>query len=187
MPSPMEKNDFPVSNIRHFLEPGPIVLVSSQWQQQTNIMTMGWHMVMSFSPSLIACVIAAGNHSHALVRNSGECVINIPSAALVDTVVGIGNCSGSEVDKFQAFGLTASEASKVGAPLINECYASFECRLHDGAMIEGYNMFIFEVVKAHATPSADKEESLHYRGMGEFMLPGRSIDRATLFKSSMLT
>ncbi|BBI54249.1 hypothetical protein HORIV_66700 [Vreelandella olivaria] len=124
MTHPMTKEDFPVSNIRHFLEPGPIVLVSSQWQAQTNIMTMGWHTVMAFSPSLIGCIIAAGNHSHDLVRNSGECVINIPSTSLVDQVVGIGNCSGSEVDKFKAFELTPGKSEQVGAPLIEECYAS---------------------------------------------------------------
>ncbi|MCZ0927307.1 flavin reductase family protein [Halomonas janggokensis] len=182
----MMKEDFPVSNIRHFLEPGPIVLVSSQWQAQPNIMTLGWHMVMAFSPSLIGCVIAAGNHSHALVHHSGECVINIPSASLVDTVVSIGNCSGSEVDKFKTFDLTPGKAEKVGAPLIEECYASFECQLHDDAMVERYNLFIFEVVKAHVAPSADDEESLHYRGMGEFMLSGNTIDRTALFKPSML-
>ena len=186
MPHPIAKKDFPVSNVRHFLEPGPIVLVSSQWQQQTNIMTMGWHMVMAFSPSLLGCVIDAGNHSHALVCNSGECVINIPSSSLVDKVVGIGNCSGSELDKFKAFELTPGKSEKVKAPRIEECYASFECRLHDDAMIERYNLFVFEVVKAHAAPSADEEESLHYRGMGEFMLSGRSIDRTELFKPSML-
>jgi flavin reductase (DIM6/NTAB) family NADH-FMN oxidoreductase RutF len=46
------KKDFPVWNIRRFLEPGPIVLVSSAHKNETNIMTMGWHMVMEFSPSL---------------------------------------------------------------------------------------------------------------------------------------
>jgi flavin reductase (DIM6/NTAB) family NADH-FMN oxidoreductase RutF len=48
------KTDFPVSNARHFLEPGPIVLVSSAHKGETNIMTMGWHMIMEFEPSLIA-------------------------------------------------------------------------------------------------------------------------------------
>ncbi|MEA2117816.1 flavin reductase family protein [Halovibrio sp. HP20-50] len=186
MPQAPAKHDFPVSNVRHFLEPGPVVLVSSQWQQKTNIMTLGWQTVMAFSPSLIGCVIAAGNHSHELVRHSGECVINIPAASLVDTVVGIGNCSGSEVDKFKSFELTPAKSEKVSAPRIEECYASFECQLHDDAMIERYNLFIFEVVKAHVAPSADDEESLHYRGMGEFMLSGQSIDRTSLFKPSML-
>src|SRR5947208_2681478 len=49
------KKDFPVSNIRMFLEPGPIVLVSSAWKGETNIMTIGWHMVMGEEPSLIGC------------------------------------------------------------------------------------------------------------------------------------
>jgi flavin reductase (DIM6/NTAB) family NADH-FMN oxidoreductase RutF len=64
------KRDFPVSEIRRYLEPGPIVLVSSRWRNETNIMTMGWHTVMEFTPSLIGCVIAQGNHSFELIRKS---------------------------------------------------------------------------------------------------------------------
>ncbi len=63
-----KKEDFPVHNVRRFLEPGPIVLVSSAYKDQTNIMTMGWHMVMEFSPALVGCLIAGGNHSHDLIR-----------------------------------------------------------------------------------------------------------------------
>ena len=47
------KKDFPVDNVRRFLEPGPIVLVSSAHAGDSNIMTMGWHMVMEFQPALI--------------------------------------------------------------------------------------------------------------------------------------
>src|ERR1700730_8827099 len=101
------KIDFPVSNIRHYLEPGPIVLVSSAWRDETNIMTMGWHTVMEFTPSLVGCVIANGNYSFELIRRSKECVINIPTSALIDEVVGIGNSSGRVIDKFQMFELTA--------------------------------------------------------------------------------
>src|ERR1700741_4903490 len=109
---PYDKRDFPVDNIRRFLEPGPIVLVSSAWKGERNIMTMGWHMVMEFSPSLVACMITAGNHSFELIRRAKECVINVPGVALADAVVGIGNCSGREVDKFARFGLTAAPAGK---------------------------------------------------------------------------
>lgn len=186
MPRSSPKKDFPVANVRHFLEPGPIVLVSSKEQGQTNIMTMGWHMVMEFTPSLVGCIIANSNHSFELIRKSGECVINLPDAAMVDTVVGIGNCTGAEVDKFKQFKLTAGKASKVDAPLIRECHANFECRLYDDSMVERYNLFIFEVVKAHVSAASDKAESLHYQGMGQFMLSGKEIDRAALFKPSML-
>jgi flavin reductase (DIM6/NTAB) family NADH-FMN oxidoreductase RutF len=48
----VRKHNLPVNEIRRFLEPGPIVLVSSAYRNETNIMTMGWHMVMGFEPSL---------------------------------------------------------------------------------------------------------------------------------------
>ena len=85
------KRDFPVSDVRRYLEPGPVVLVSSRHGQQTDIMTMGWHTVLEFTPSLVGCLISSGNHSHELVRRSKECVINIPTVDLAATVVGIGN------------------------------------------------------------------------------------------------
>ena len=102
-----EKKDFPVSDIRRFLEPGPIVLVSSAWKGKTNIMTMGWHMVMEFVPSRVGCYIWSENHSFDMIRKSKQCVINIPTVDLAPKVVGIGNSSGRDIDKFAEFGLTA--------------------------------------------------------------------------------
>src|SRR4051812_22208850 len=64
------KKDFPVGEIRRYLEPGPIVLVSSRWRDKTNIMTMGWHTVMEFTPALVGCIIAGSNHSFGLIRRS---------------------------------------------------------------------------------------------------------------------
>jgi flavin reductase (DIM6/NTAB) family NADH-FMN oxidoreductase RutF len=180
------KKAFPVGQVRRFLEPGPIVLVSSQWRDQTNIMTMGWHTVMEFTPSLVGCVISAGNHSFNLIRSSEECVINLPTTALTDTVVAIGNTSGAEIEKFQAFGLTAEEAHVVAAPLIRECHANFECRLHDDALVDKYNFFILEVVRAHVAPSPKYPETLHYTGDGIFMVAGEIIDRRAQFGPGML-
>lgn len=177
-----EKNDLPVGRVRRYLEPGPIVLVSSAWEGKTNIMTLGWQTVMEFTPSLVGCMISCGNHSFQMIRNSRECVINLPTTKLTDTVVGIGNTSGAEIDKFTEFGLTAEDAHEVGAPLIRECHASFECRLHDDALVEKYNFFIFEVVKAHVAASPKHPETLHYTGDGVFMVSGKIISRRSLFR-----
>jgi flavin reductase (DIM6/NTAB) family NADH-FMN oxidoreductase RutF len=181
-----EKADLPVSQVRRYLEPGPIVLVSSAWRGQTNIMTMGWYTVMEFTPSLVGCMIAGGNHSFRMIRNSRECVINLPTTALTDTVIGIGNSSGAEIDKFAHFGLMTDEPHMVEAPLIRECHASFECRLHDDALVDKYNFFIFEVVKAHVSSSPEHPETLHYTGDGVFMVSGRIIDRRSQFRPEML-
>ena len=181
-----EKSDFPVSRVWRYLEPGPIVLVSSRWAGEANIMTLGWHTVLEFTPSLVGCMIAGGNHSFRMIRDSRECVLNLPTTALTDTVVGIGNTSGAAIDKFVAFGLTADEAHKVGAPLIRECHASFECRLHDDALVDRYNFFIFEVVKAHVVASPRHPETLHYTGDGVFMVSGKIISRRSQFRPGML-
>lgn len=178
---PVAKHAFPVEQVRRYLEPGPVVLVSSSADGNTNIMTMGWHCILEFSPSLIGCVIASGNHSYEMIRKSGECVLNLPTSDLVDTVARIGNASGRDIDKFAAFGLTAQKASKVGAPLIAECHANFECRLHDAALVDKYNYFIFEVVAAHVAPRPAHPETLHYTGDGTFMVAGKTISRRRLF------
>ncbi len=180
------KADFPVSQVRRYLEPGPIVLVSSKWQGKTNIMTLGWHTILEFSPSLVGLMISSGNHSFRMIRDSRECVINLPTTALTDTVVGIGNTSGAEIDKFAEFGLTAEDAHEVEAPLISQCHANFECRLHDDALVDRYNFFIFEVVKAHVAASPKHPETLHYTGEGVFMVSGKTISRRSLFRPEML-
>ncbi len=175
------KRDFPVSYIRQLLEPGPVVLVSSAWNGKNNIMTMGWHTVMEFSPSLIGCVIADNNFSFEMIRKSRECVINVPTVDLVDKVVEIGNCSGDEVDKFKQFRLTPVAGVKVAAPMIRECHANLECRIADARLVKAYNFFIFEVLKAHVATTPKYPRTLHYRGKGIFIMSGHAVDKSRKF------
>lgn len=180
------KRDFPLSRIRHYLEPGPVVLVSSAWRGHANVMTMNWHTMMEFTPALIGCVIAETNYSFELIRRSGQCVINLPTVEMLDAVTGIGNCSGSGVDKFTRFGLTPHPASHVEAPLIDECHANFECRLHDRRLVKDYNFFIFECIKAHARPRPRFPRTLHYTGDGVFMAAGKTMSRRAMFRPDRL-
>jgi flavin reductase (DIM6/NTAB) family NADH-FMN oxidoreductase RutF len=181
-----KKKNFPLSEIRRYLEPGPIVLVSSAWKDRFNIMTMGWHMMMGMEPALVGCYIWDENHSFEMIRRSRQCVINIPTTDLTNEAIGIGNCSGAEVDKFEQFGLTPVRGAKVDAPLIKECYANFECRLADGSQIAKHGLFIWEVVKAHVATSPKYPETLHYRGDGVFMISGPSLSLRRKFKPENL-
>ena len=178
------KRDFPVRKTRRFLEPGPIVLVSCRWKGATNIMTMGWHMMLDYA--LFGCYIWEENHSFEMIRRSRECVINVPTFDLLDKVIGIGNSTGADTDKFARFGLTRVEAARVDAPLVGECYANFECRLADASQIRRYSLFIWDVVKAHVATSPRYPKTVHYRGDGVFMVAGRSISRRSQFKPQNL-
>jgi flavin reductase (DIM6/NTAB) family NADH-FMN oxidoreductase RutF len=88
------KVDLPVHHARAYLEPGPVLLVTSCHEGERNVMTMGWHMVLEFTPSLVGCLISSGNRSFELVRRSGGCVLNLPTIDMIDTVVAIGNRTG---------------------------------------------------------------------------------------------
>jgi flavin reductase (DIM6/NTAB) family NADH-FMN oxidoreductase RutF len=183
----VRKRNLPVNEIRRFLEPGPIVLVSSAFKGESNIMTMGWHMVMGFEPSLIGCYIWDQNHSFEMIRKSRQCVINIPTTDLATKVVEIGNTSGRDVDKFQRFDLTAGHGEKIQAPLIEECFANFECRVIDTKQVTKYSLFILEVVKAHVALRPRYPETIHYRGDGVFMISGENTARfRKLFKKQNL-
>lgn len=147
---------------------------------------MGWHTVMEFSPSLIGCIISDKNHSYEMIRKSKCCVINIPTVAMLDTIIGIGNTSGEHLNKFKKFKLTAEAAQEVKAPLIKECYANLECKIHDTKLLRNYNFFIFEIVKAHVATSPAFPKTVHYHGKGIFMISGKKVDHSKKFKPQNL-
>jgi flavin reductase (DIM6/NTAB) family NADH-FMN oxidoreductase RutF len=180
------KRSVPAAQIRRFLEPGPIVLVTTAWKDKTNIMTMGWHMMMEEDPTLVGTYIWTEDYSRRMALKSRECVINIPTIELLDTAVRIGNSTGAEIDKFAEFRLTAVPATKVSAPLIAECYASFECRLRDARLVRKYSLFVWEVVKGHVAATPKYPITFHYRGEGMFMISGRNVSRRRLFKPEKL-
>jgi flavin reductase (DIM6/NTAB) family NADH-FMN oxidoreductase RutF len=82
--------------------------------------------------------MTTGWRSFEAIRKSRECVIKVPTAELMDQVVAIGNSHAEDGDKFAATGLSAGKSKRVKAPLIDECYANFECRLFDDRMVKKY-------------------------------------------------
>lgn len=171
----MKKKTYPLGSVYRLLEPGPVVLVTSSSGGRANIMTLSWHTMIEFEPPLVGCVISNRNYTFDILKQTGECVINIPTVALAEKVVGCGNSSVREVDKFEKFGFTAVAASCIKAPLIDECYASLECKLVDGAMVDKYNLFILEVVKAWIDPAQKHPQTIHHQGEGKFMVAGETI------------
>ncbi|MBN8902091.1 MAG: SDR family NAD(P)-dependent oxidoreductase, partial [Rhodospirillales bacterium] len=96
------------------IEPGPVVLVTTHDGHVPNVMTISWMMVLDFSPRF-AMTTGAWNHSYAALTQTKACVIAVPTIDLLDTVVGVGTCSGADTDKFRKFGLTPVKARHVQA------------------------------------------------------------------------
>jgi flavin reductase (DIM6/NTAB) family NADH-FMN oxidoreductase RutF len=158
------------------MEPSPIVLVTTFHRGKQNIMTMGFHMMVQHTPPLIGAVIGPWDHSYKALKATRECVIAIPAADLAEKVVGIGNCSGEDIDKFKKFGLAPAVAQDVEAPLIEQCIANIECKVVDTRLVNQYNLFILKAVKAWVNTGRKEQRTLHHQGNGTFKIDGKTID-----------
>jgi flavin reductase (DIM6/NTAB) family NADH-FMN oxidoreductase RutF len=136
---------------------------------------MSWHMMVEFTPPLIACIVSDANFSHKALRATKECVIAIPAANLARKVVRIGNCSGRDTEKFSEIGLTPMPATSVSAPLVGECFANFECRVVNTKLASTHCLFILEVVKAWIDPKQKNPKTIHHHGFGRFVVDGETI------------
>jgi flavin reductase (DIM6/NTAB) family NADH-FMN oxidoreductase RutF len=171
----MRKTLLPLGRVYRLLEPGPVVLLTTAGKARPNVMAMSWHTMLEFEPPLVGCVVSNRNYSFRALKLTKECVINIPTAELAPAVVGCGNTSGRQLDKFEEFGLTAAKASRVGAPLIAECFASLECRVVDTRLVARYNFFVLEVVRAWRDRAVTNPRTIHHEGLGRFMVAGRRM------------
>ena len=167
--------DLSLSKVYQLLEPGPVVLLTTARKGRANVMTMSWHMMVEFEPPLVACVVSNANHSFAALRTTKECVIAVPALALAPKVVEVGNCSGRDVEKFARFGLTAAPAERVAPPLVAECFANLECKVSDTRLVNKYNLFVLEVLKAWIDPAQKNPKTIHHHGYGRFAVDGAMV------------
>jgi flavin reductase (DIM6/NTAB) family NADH-FMN oxidoreductase RutF len=167
--------DLPLAKVYQLLEPGPVVLLTTSAKGRANVMTMSWHMMVEFEPPRIACVVSNGDYSFAALKATKQCVIAIPALKLAQKVADVGNCSGRDVEKFEKIGLTPRKASRVAAPLVGECFANLECRVVDTRLVNKYNLFVLEVLKAWVDPKQKNPKTIHHRGYGRFVVDGSAI------------
>jgi flavin reductase (DIM6/NTAB) family NADH-FMN oxidoreductase RutF len=164
------------------IESGPLVLVTTNDGQKDNIMTISWTMVLDFTP-VFALTTGEWNHSFLALRKNKECVIAIPTVDMLDTVVGIGTCSGTDTDKFAKFKLTPVQGKIVRPPLIKECLANIECKVID--IVKKHNIIVLEAVAAYVDAARKEKRTLHAVGDGTFIVDGRKIDRRKMMASKI--
>ena len=164
------------------MESGPVVLVTTHDGQKDNVMTISWTMVLDFTP-LFAITTGVWNHSFMALRKNKECVIAIPTVDMLDTVVGIGTCSGADTDKFAKFKLTPVQGKVVRPPLIKECLANIECKVID--IVKKHNIVVLEAVAAYIDTARKEKRMVHAVGDGTFIVDGHKIDRRKMMASKL--
>lgn len=164
------------------IEPGPVVLITTFDGGKNNIMTISWTMVVDFAPKF-AITTGSWNYSYVALSKQRECVIAVPTADLIDKVVGVGTCSGADTDKFEKFKFTSVKAKHVRAPLIKECVANIECRVVD--IISKHDIVILEGVAAYFDTSKKEKRTIHAIGDGTFVADGRKFNRKKMMRAKL--
>jgi flavin reductase (DIM6/NTAB) family NADH-FMN oxidoreductase RutF len=173
-----------ISKAFTLMESGPVVLITTNDGNKKNIMTISWTMVMDFTP-IFAMTTGPWNYSFAALQKTKECVISIPTVDMLDTIVGVGTCSGADTDKFEKFMLTPVKGKHVGAPLIKECLANIECKIVD--IVKKHNIVVMEGVAAYFDSSRKEKRTVHAVGDGTFIVDGRKLSRKKMMRAKLPT
>ncbi len=170
-----------------FLYPVPAVMVScADRKGNANIIAIAWVGVMSSDPPMVGIGVRSNRHSHPLITDSGEFVVNIPSAEQASALDYTGVVSGRDCDKFADTGLTAAKASVLEyAPMIEECPISLECKVTDRLPLGSHDYFVGEVVRVHVDEAWTSEsgtfsvvpEQLMAYAQGRYYRLGEEIGR----------
>lgn len=140
-----------VSQANRILHPMHTVLVSCMGKAgKPNITTVAWAMPTSINPPMVAISISPNRHSHTLIQESLEFIINVPTLELLQATYACGSLTGRSFDKFKKAGLTPMPAKKVKAPAIRECIAHIECAVKDQFTTGDHTVFVGRILEAYA-------------------------------------
>ena len=165
------------------LYPVPAVLVTCGTGDQANIITLAWVGTICSDPPMVGISIRPSRHSHDLISQAGEFVVNIPTADLVAQVDYCGQVSGRDVDKWAACGFTPEPGSAVATPLIAQCPVNLECELARIIPLGAHDLFVGEIVAVQLDEAILDDRGRidytkarpfaylggQYRGIGEFL------------------
>jgi flavin reductase (DIM6/NTAB) family NADH-FMN oxidoreductase RutF len=135
--------------------PEQVVLATSvDPKGKANAMPLGWSMITSGKPTMLAISVGHKRHTHKLIEECGEFVLAFPAAGQEGPLLYCGTHSGRDVDKFKESGFKALPAKKVKPPLIAGCVSNFECKVVGKLSTGDHTIFVGEVVAAHIEDEA---------------------------------
>ena len=156
----MAKTQFKPGNM---LYPLPVVMVSvADKNGNKNIITVAWAGTICSDPPMVSISVRKERHSHAMICETGEFVINLTTEQLCFATDYCGVKSGRDVDKFKEMNLTPIPATHIKAPMIAESPVCMECRVTQVLPLGSHDMFLAEVLAVHADEKyMDEQRKFH--------------------------
>lgn len=133
--------------------PLPAVMATVGDMENANIITVAWTGILSSDPARTYISVRPSRHSHKVLTERGEFVINLTTESLAYATDFSGIYTGAKVDKFKNLGLTKVESAKVSAPTIGESPLALECRVFDVLHMGTHDVFMADIVNVSCNES----------------------------------
>ena len=167
------------------MAPLPAVMVSVGDMENSNIITVAWTGILSSDPPRTYISVRPSRHSHKMLLEKGEFVINLTNEALARTVDFVGIYTGAKVDKFEKCKLTKAASKEVSAPTIAEAPIALECRVFEVIHSGTHDIFMADIVNVSCDESLlDENGKIHFDkakliaySHGEYYALGRKLGR----------
>ncbi|MCD6307581.1 MAG: flavin reductase family protein [Candidatus Latescibacteria bacterium] len=131
-----------------------VIALAKEKSGKVNPITLGWTMLTSHKPPMMAVSVGLTRYSLEVIRQAGEFVIAFPSELQVKDTLLFGTKSGRNVNKIEESGIAVSPAQAVDCLVLDDAVANFECRLAGELQTGDHVVFVGEVLKAHVNPDA---------------------------------
>ena len=130
----------------NMLYPVPAVMVSCRrGGEKANIITVAWAGTVCSDPAMLSISVRPERHSHDIIKESGEFVVNLVTEELTRACDWCGVRSGREYDKFREMGLNEYKSEFMNAPAIKESPVNIYCRVKQCLELGSHDMFVAEV------------------------------------------
>lgn len=136
------------------LNPTPVVLITSKdANNKVNIFTVAWVSTVCTKPPILAVGIRKERLSYDNIKQSKECVINIPTKEMVKIVDYCGVKSGRKEDKIKHFGLKLNDGVNINTPSLDASPIALECKLKSITPLGTHDLFLLEIVNVKVDES----------------------------------
>lgn len=140
--------------------PMAVAVITVHSRGKDNGMAAAWVSPVAFRPPLYGVSIAPKRQTFSMIVDAGEFAVNFLPLEKAEVFAQFGGCSGKDVDKFQKFGVKAHKGDLVSAPILDEAYAAYECKLHDKKAFGDHEWIVGEIVCVHRKEGVFSEEEV---------------------------
>ena len=153
-----------------------VIAIAKDKNGKANPITLGWTMIVSGQPPMMAIAVAAKHYSIETVRHSKCFTIAYPSSEMADAALFFGSRSGRDTDKFAEFDAqhgqvhcNTESAKAIDSVLLTDAVANFECTLESETLAGDHIIFVGKIVRSHV--NTEPKKRLYTIGPGHKLGP----------------